>query len=183
MCGGGSWESNWERCSILCCAGINAPEGRGHVNKGLLCLFFLTKYPKVWEFRGLSSVGNQWNMNVSFRMYFPHPLQLCCNEEIMSYRHNQGCLGASSNIHFVRRTFSAESKISSRDILPAVSYLEINVMIFSQEFEGTYRAPSNGHYSVIVGENKFCCHFIDCLFFFLSDHEKIFTGEAQDSTL
>ena len=78
----------------------------------------------------------------------------------MSYRHSQGCLGASSNIHFVRRTFSAESKTFSRDILPPVSYPEINVMIFSPEFEGTYRGPSNGHYSVIVGENKFCCHFI-----------------------
>lgn len=85
----------------------------------------------------------------------------------MSYRHSQGCLGASSNIHFVRRTLQLKGKTFSRDILPAVSHLELNVMIFSQEFEGnSYRGPSNGHHSVISGENEFCCHFIDYLFFF-----------------
>lgn len=41
-------------------------------------------------------------------MHFPHPPQVPCNEEIMSSRHSQGCLGASSNIHFVRETFAAE---------------------------------------------------------------------------
>lgn len=82
----------------------------------------------------------------------------------MSYRLSQECLGAS-NIHFVRRTFAAEKETFSRDILPAVSHPKLNVKVFSQGWEGTYRGPCSGHYSVIVGENKFCCCLIDYLFY------------------
>lgn len=48
----------------------------------------------------LLAINKTWR---SFWMYFPRPLHVPCNEEIMSYRHSQG-----SNIHFVRRTFAAE---------------------------------------------------------------------------
>lgn len=76
----------------------------------------------------------------------------------MSYRHSQRCLGAASNIHFVRRTFAAERQNIFRGHSAAVSYPKLNVMVFSQECEGTCKDPCTGHYSVITQENLSLLH-------------------------
>lgn len=105
-------------------------------------------------------------MNASFRMHFPHPLQVPCNEEIMTIDIARGAWELLLTSTLLEELLQLKGKTFSRVILPAVSHLELNVMIFTQECEGTYRGPLNGHYSVIAGENKFCCCFIDCLFYF-----------------